>query len=310
MTFTPEQYDSVKADSWLVCDTCGTQFPTADRSALKTCHICDDPRQFVPPSGQSFSTLGQLKKHFKNEWIECSSDPNITFIHSVPKLAIGQRAILIQTPKGNILWDCITLLDDETVQKIKEKGGLRAIVISHPHFYSTHVQWARAFACPVYIAAEDQSWTTFASEHQVALTESSTPILDTGVTAVKLGGHFPGSLVLHYNSRLFIADTLMTTASGVGNWDVDAIGAKRASRPPGLNSFSFLWSIPNFIPLGVDEMARMWLALKDVEFNATYGGFMGMDIENEDVKGRVLESMKIQARSIKQGDDFESRIAK
>jgi hypothetical protein len=57
-------------------------------------------------------------------------------------------------------------------------------------------------------------------------------------------------------------------------------------------------------------MARMWLALKDVEFNATYGGFMGMDIENEDVKGRVLESMKIQARSIKQGDDFESRIAK
>ncbi|KAH7003048.1 beta-lactamase-like protein [Fusarium venenatum] len=305
---TPEQYDPVKADSWLVCDTCGTQFPTADRSTLKTCHICDDPRQFVPPSGQSFSTLGELKKHFKNEWIGCPSDPNITFIHSIPKLAIGQRAILIQTPKGNILWDCITLLDDETILKIKEKGGLRAIVISHPHFYSTHVQWARAFACPVYIAAEDKSWTTFESEHQVALTESSTPILDTGATAIKLGGHFPGSLVLHYKSRLFIADTLMTTASGVGNWDVDATGAKRAARPPGLNSFSFLWSIPNFIPLGVDEMVRMWRALKGVEFTATHGGFTEMDIEHQDVKERVLESMKIQAKSIRQGDDFESMI--
>ncbi|UZP36490.1 hypothetical protein NXS19_004306 [Fusarium pseudograminearum] len=100
----------------------------------------------------------------------------------------------------------------------------------------------------------------------------------------------------------------MTTASGVGNWDIDATGAERPSRPPGLNSFSFLWSIPNFIPLGVDEMARMWRALKDVEFNATYGGFMGMDIEHEDVKERVLESMKIQAGFIGE-KDFESRIS-
>ncbi|GKU02760.1 metallo-beta-lactamase family protein [Fusarium langsethiae] len=252
LAFTPEQYDPVTADSWLVCDTCGTQFPTADRTALKTCHICDDPRQFVPPSGQSFSTLGELKKQFKNEWTKCPSDPNITFIHSTPKLAIGQRAILIKTPKGNIL----PILDDAV---LFSPGGSHRVV-------------------------------------------------DAGATAIKLGGHFPGSLVLHYNSRLFIADTLMTTASGVGNWDVDATGVERSSRPPGLNSFSFLWSIPNFIPLGVDEMARMWRALKDVEFTATHGGFMGMDIEHEDVKGRVLESMKIQAKFI--GDkNFESRIS-
>ncbi|RGP61044.1 hypothetical protein FLONG3_10663 [Fusarium longipes] len=307
LTFTPEQYDSATADSWLVCDTCGTQFSTSDRTALKTCHICDDPRQYVPPSGQSFSTLGELKKRFKNEWTECASDPNITFITSTPKLSIGQRAILIKTPSGNVLWDCITLLDDETIQKINERGGLKAIVISHPHYYTTHVQWARAFSCPVYLSPEDKSWTTISSSHQIDLTEASTPILDTGATAIKLGGHFPGSLVLHYNSRLFIADTLMTTPSGVGNWDVDATGAKRSSRPPGLNSFSFLWSIPNFIPLGVDEMARMWRLLKDVEFTATHGAFNGMEIEHDDVKARVLESMKIQAGFIGE-KDFESRI--
>lgn len=34
------------------------------------------------------------------------------------KFAIGQRAILIQTPSGNVLWDCITLLDQETVDKV------------------------------------------------------------------------------------------------------------------------------------------------------------------------------------------------
>ncbi|CAJ0538879.1 Ff.00g067730.m01.CDS01 [Fusarium sp. VM40] len=297
MGITTESYDPDTADAWLVCDTCGTQFPTGDGSKVKTCHICDDPRQFVPASGQSFTPLGELKKKHKNEWTPCASDPNITFISSTPRLAIGQRAILIKTPKGNILWDCISLLDDETIERINDLGGLRAIVISHPHFYSTHVQWARAFACPVYLSSEDKTWTTLSSTHQVFLTEASTPILDTGATAIKLGGHFPGSLVLHYNTRLFIADTLMTTASGVGNWDVDATGAER-SRPEGLNSFSFLWSIPNFIPLGVEDMVRMWKALRDVDFTATHGGFMGMDIEHESVKERVLESMKIQARFI------------
>ncbi|KAF5984033.1 metallo beta lactamase protein [Fusarium bulbicola] len=305
MSFTPEPYDPITADSWLVCDTCGTQFPTSDRSTLKTCHICDDPRQFVPPSGQSFSTLGELKKKHKNEWTKCPSDENITFISSQPKLAIGQRAILIKTPEGNVLWDCITLLDDETVERIESEGGLKAIVISHPHFYSTHVQWARAFNCPVYLAAEDKIWTTLSSTHQIFLTALETPIISTA-KAIKLGGHFPGSMVLHYNSRLFIADTLMTTASGVGNWSVDATGSSR-SRPAGLNSFSFLWSIPNFIPLGVGEMARMWGILKGYEFGATHGGFMGMDIESEDVKGRVLESMKIQAGFI--GDkEFEEKL--
>ncbi|KAF4449738.1 hypothetical protein F53441_7033 [Fusarium austroafricanum] len=306
MSITTEPYDPVTADSWLVCDTCGTQFPTTDRSALKTCYVCDDPRQFVPPSGQSFSTLGELKKKHKNEWTSCPSDPNITFICSTPKLAIGQRAILIKTPKGNILWDCITLLDDETITRIKYEGGLKAIVISHPHFYSTHVQWARAFACPVYIASDDKHWTALSSSHQVLIDNIETAIQDTDAKAIKLGGHFPGSLVLHYNSRLFIADTLMTTASGVGNWSVDATGAAR-DRPVGLNSFSFLWSIPNFIPLSTQEMARMWRVLKGYEFRATHGGFMGMDIEADDVKERVLESMRIQAGSI--GDkEFEQKL--
>ncbi|KAF4966504.1 hypothetical protein FSARC_5823 [Fusarium sarcochroum] len=301
MGITTEPFDPVTAGSWLVCDTCGTQFPTSDRNEVKTCHICDDPRQFVPPSGQSFSTLDELKKKHKNEFTPLASDPNITFISSTPKLAIGQRAMLIQTPNGNILWDCISLLDDETIARIKDLGGLKAIVISHPHFYSTHVQWARTFACPVYMASEDKHWTTLSSTHQIALTQTETEIEGTGAKAIKLGGHFPGSMVFLYDKRLFIADTLMTTASGIGNWEKDAAGSAR-QKPPGLNSFSFLWSIPNFIPLSVEEMARMWRVLRRYEFRATHGGFAGMDIEDEGVRGRVLESMKIQAKHIGHGE--------
>ncbi|KAF4977205.1 hypothetical protein FZEAL_6233 [Fusarium zealandicum] len=300
MGFTPEPYDSVTAATWLVCETCGTQYPTADRSNVKTCKICDDPRQFVPPSGQSFTTLGALQKTHSNEFIPCVSDPRLVFISSAPRLAIGQRAILVQTPNGNILWDCIPLLDGETIARIEALGGLKAVVISHPHFYSSCVQWARAFRCPVYLAAEDRQWTTLESAHQVFVTQTETEVEGTGARAIKLGGHFPGSMVLLFDGLLLIADTLITTAAGVGKWDVDATGAAR-EKPPGLSSFSFLYSIPNSIPLGVDEMASMWRVLRGYEFRATYGGFEGTDIEDEAVKKLVLDGMQIQARHMGHG---------
>ncbi|KAH7148307.1 beta-lactamase-like protein [Dactylonectria macrodidyma] len=301
MAFTAEPYDEATAATWLVCVTCGTQFPTADRDAVKSCHICDDPRQFVPASGQSFTTMEDVSKTHSNEFSACASDSRITFISSTPKFAIGQRAMLIKTPGGNILWDCISLLDDDTIAKIEARGGLKAIVISHPHFYSTHVQWARVFKCPVYLAAEDKTWATMASGHQVALEQTETEIEGLGVKAIKLGGHFPGSMVMQFDRHLLIADTLMTTFSGVGKSDVDALGAARP-KPPGLNSFAFLYSIPNFIPLSVEEMARMWDILRKYDFQETHGGFAGMDIVDAGVKQRVLDSMHIQAQHMGYGD--------
>ncbi|KAL7813596.1 beta-lactamase-like protein [Trichoderma aethiopicum] len=300
MDFTPEPYDDNVSSSWLICKTCGTQFPTADRSALKTCYVCDDPRQYVPPSGQSFTTLADIRATgHRNEFTPYQHDERVISIRTEPRFAIGQRAILIRTPEGNVLWDCITLLDDETIERIKQLGGLKAIVISHPHFYSTHVQWARAFQCPVYISAEDLRWTTTPSAHRKPLTEIESEIV-LGFKAIKLGGHFPGSLVLLFDEKLFTADTLMTTPAGMGKWDVDALGGKR-EKPPGLNSFSFMWSIPNYIPLSADEIHRMWGILKAYEFRSTHGLMVGMDIEDDKVKARVLDSMKIQARAMGNG---------
>jgi hypothetical protein len=102
-------------------------------------------------------------------------------------------------------------------------------------------------------------------------------------------------MVLLYDGRLLLADTLMTTPAGMGKWNVDAKGGTR-NKPPGLNSFSFMWSIPNMIPLSAKEIVHMWDVLKDLEFISTHGAFTGQDIEDEGVKGRVLESMQIQVR--------------
>lgn len=74
------------------------------------------------------------------------------------QLGIGERAILLQTDAGNVMWDMVAWIDDGTVDFIKSKGGLEAIVISHPHFYTTHLEWARIFGCPIYLCEADKEW--------------------------------------------------------------------------------------------------------------------------------------------------------
>lgn len=317
---------------WLICTACGTQFPTADRTRLTTCFICDDPRQFTPPSGQSFTTLAELSSSgFQNNFAPYAKDERITFIYTTPKVGIGQRCALIKTPAGNILWDCITFLDGPTIAQINALGGIQAIVISHPHYYSTHLLWARTFDCNVYLASEDRQWlaqqdearqvllgpdetekdiflmttTTTSSSSSGSNNKNNTGAVSTGVKALKLGGHFPGSMVLLFDGRLLIADTLVTTPSGLGSWETDATGAKRTTeeqqhlgRPQGMNSFVFMWSIPNMIPLPPDKIAAMWRILERHEFRSTHGAFMGQDMEDEEIRKRVLESMQIQIRAM------------
>ena len=60
---------------------------------------------------------------------------------------------------GNILWDCLPLLDQAVVECLKALGGVSAIAISHPHYYSSMVEWSRAFGgVPIYLHADDHQW--------------------------------------------------------------------------------------------------------------------------------------------------------
>ncbi|KAL8836739.1 MAG: hypothetical protein Q9170_002803 [Blastenia crenularia] len=175
--------------------------------------------------------------------------------------------------------------------EIRELGGLKAIVISHPHFYTTYVDWAQFFDCPVYISADDKEWICRKAPKEDIIQfidgpPGTTEVIVPGVTAIKAGGHFPGSLVLHWDEQLFIADTIMTVPSAY----------TPHPRPPGQTSYTFQWSIPNMIPLGPDEIFGIWKAIKPYNFHTTYGAFNGMTVRDKDLKSRVLESMKTQVR--------------
>ncbi|KAI9792127.1 MAG: hypothetical protein M1835_008058 [Candelina submexicana] len=273
----------------LICTACGTQFDRTQGLDLRDCKICDDPRQFVPTSGQSFTTLADLRKgNYENQWVHDPEDSRIWWVRTEPQFAIGERAFLLQTAAGNVLWDLIAYLDQKTIDFINAKGGLKAIVISHPHYWTTHVEWAKTFGCPVYMAKEDEEWIC-RSDNGIdrRFIQGSTEKILPGVTAIKTGGHFPGSMVLHWAQKLFIADSLVTQPSGLYHVD----------RLPGTTSFTFMWSIPNMIPLPPSDIQNIWRALKSWDFHETYGAFRGMDIRHEDVKKRVLESMKIQIKA-------------
>ena len=141
-----------------ICTTCGTQFaesaePPAD------CRICCDERQYVGLAGQHWTLLELMLDEHENHFEVVA--PGITSVETRPTFAIGQRALLVQHPDGNVLWDCVSFVDQETVDSLAALGGVSAIAISHPHFYSSMVEWSQAFGdVPIYCHDGDAAWVS------------------------------------------------------------------------------------------------------------------------------------------------------
>ncbi|HEX8767072.1 MAG TPA: MBL fold metallo-hydrolase, partial [Jatrophihabitans sp.] len=124
--------------AWICC-TCGVQH--ADTAAPPdSCPICTDERQYVGWEGQRWTTMAELAAERSSLLRE--EEPGLLGIGTEPSFAIGQRALLVSTPNGNVLWDCVSLLDDTARAEVARRGGIQAICLSHPHFYAACVEWA------------------------------------------------------------------------------------------------------------------------------------------------------------------------
>ena len=273
---------------YLVCSTCGTQYGDTSRS---TCRVCIDPRQYVPPSGHSFTTLRTLRdsKKYRNEIRMDPYNSSMYSIWTVPQFAIGQRAILVRTPNGNVLWDCVSYLDEETIDAVNKLGGISMIVISHPHFYSSHLEWANVFNCKVCISTEDSEWLCkMDKEKHILIKEKKVDLLGDGeLLLVKLGGHFPGSNVLYWKSakKLLTGDTIMVVPSGM-------------SEPlPGTTSFTFMWSYPNSIPLPPKDIHNIWKGVSELEIDDVHAAWWGRDVRGKG-KERILYSAQLIVNSM------------
>jgi glyoxylase-like metal-dependent hydrolase (beta-lactamase superfamily II) len=244
----------------IICSTCGTQL-LAEPETPESCSICTDDRQYVPESGQQWTTLAELKNHT----IKITQlTEHIYALKIQPDFAIAQRALLVTSPEGNVLWDCIPYLDKPTIDFIKTKGGLKAIAFSHPHYYSNMNEWATEFGCPIYIHQNDAEWVPFTTQY-IKLWNGDSMQLWDGVSIVHIGGHFAGSCVLHI-AGLTPQGTMLCG---------DTFNIARSKR-----HMAIMYSYPNIILLSKTQFAKAYQKASRLNFDTVYGAFENQDIEN------------------------------
>ena len=255
-----------------ICRTCGTQFP-ASQEPPQGCPICLDQRQYVGYQGQQWTTLAHLREEgYRNEFRE--HEPGLIGIGTTPTFAIGERALLLQHPEGNVLWDCMSLLDNETTARIESLGGLAALAISHPHYYATMIEWADRFDMPIYLHEADRQWVMRPDKRIVFWSGETHPLKD-GVALIRLGGHFAGGTVLHWRQGGEGQGVLL---SG----DIIQVVSDR-------RWVSFMYSYPNLIPLPAATVRRIAKTIAPWPFERLYGAWFGREVA-EDAANAVQRS--------------------
>lgn len=243
-----------------ICRACGTEYPPSAIPPAE-CPICAEERQFVPAAGQGWTTMEKLARSHSNSFRQ--HEPDVLSISTAPNFAIGQRAFLILSERGNLLWDCVALLDDATIALIKGLGGISAIAISHPHYYTTMSRWSAAFDAPVYIHSADRHWVVNGGTGIVFWKRDKREIM-AGTTLIRCGGHFAGGTVLHRADgagTLFCGDILQVA--------------------PDRRHVSFMRSYPNYLPLSTGVVERIVERLSPYRFERIYGAFPEREISTD-----------------------------
>lgn len=273
-------YPQQRDDGPHLCQLCGSHFAAVPDPPC--CPVCEDERGlgFVPPEGHPFTTLDALRSSHQS--VVRDEEPGLTGIGMKPRFAAGQRALLIRTERGNVLWDCIPLLDDAIVAAVRERGGLAAIAVSHPHFYAAMVEWSRAFdAAPIYLHAADRVWVT-RPDPAIVYWEGETQPLLGGLTLIRCGGHFDGATLLHWpggaegRGALLTGDPMSVTPS---------------------RQVSFMYAYPNLIPLSAAAVRGVVASVEPFEFDRLYGGWFWTRIER-DAKTVVSRSAERYLRAL------------
>ncbi|WP_196426673.1 MBL fold metallo-hydrolase [Lysinibacillus cavernae] len=258
--------------NYYICETCGAQYEKSVEEP-KQCTICSEERQYVSVNGQTWTTLDNMisSEIYKNN-INLEED-GLFSITTSPTFGIGQTTYLIQEKGFNLLWDCISYIDQETIDKIEMLGGIDAIALSHPHYYSSQVEWAEAFNAPIYIHEDDKKWVTRTSD-KIIFWSGESLTLQNGLTLYRMGGHFKGATILEWRNGYQQKGILL-----VG--DIIRVVADR-------NWVTFMYSFPNFIPLPVQTVERILSQVENLHFERIYDAFLR--IVKKDAKQSVHNS--------------------
>jgi hypothetical protein len=248
------------SDTIWICSTCGVEH--ADNDGV--CAICADERQWVPASGQRWTTLAQLAADGHRTRLR-ELEPGLLELTAEPKVGIGQSAFVISTAAGTVLWDPPGFVDDETVERIRALGEPLGISSSHPHMFGVQLEWSRRLGdAPVFVSGPNLEWV---SRTGPAITEhGDRHEIAPGLTLHRFGGHFAGSTALHWADGAGGRGVLLSSDTIHGN--------------PDRATVTFLRSYPNRIPLSPAVVERIAGAAEQLEFDRLYDNFArGIDTD-------------------------------
>jgi hypothetical protein len=242
------------------CEQCGAQFPDSSEPP-RSCPICEDERQYVNWNGQAWLSREDMSKSHRVLWRD---DLGIPGLGVEPSFAIRQRALLLREPDGCVMWDCIPLATNEAIDYVRSLGGLKAIAISHPHFYGAVADWSEAFGgIPVYLHGDDRAWITRPHPAIVPWYGESCR-LSNDILILRAGGHFTGGTLLHWRAGAEGRGALLTG-------DIATVSMDR-------RSVSFMYSYPNNIPLNAPAVRRIADIVAPLAFDRIYGAWWGRNI--------------------------------
>jgi glyoxylase-like metal-dependent hydrolase (beta-lactamase superfamily II) len=239
-----------------ICATCAVEHPDTAEPPTE-CAICADERQWVPRSGQKWTTFGDLRAAGVRVELH-EVEPGLVAITSTPSVGIGQQCMLVQTPAGNLMFDPIGYVDDEAAARVLSFGPVLGIAASHPHMYGAQVSWSRALGdVPVFVNEADAAWV----QRPDAVIQHFTGTLEVapGLSLHTLGGHFPGS-------------TAALWSDGAGGRGVLLAGDAIFPNPNG-RWVSFLRSYPNMLPLSAATVERVVSRASTLRFDRLYNNF-------------------------------------
>lgn len=269
-------------ETWRLCATCGVENDTDEQ----VCAICADERQYVPRDGQRWTTLADRAAEGCS--IEVSEvEPDCWALHATPRADIGQRAMLVRTPAGNLLWEVPGFLDADARRAVAGLGGVAAVMSSHPHMYGCQLEWGRAFGAPVYVAEADRGWVRRWGREGEIVTWSEPFEVLPGVLATQPGGHFPGSTVALWQAG----------AEGRGV----LLSGDTCKALPDAGWVSFMRSFPNLLPLSAAVVERVAASILELEFDRLYDNF-GLQVAG-DARRVVLRSAQRYAEWVRGDHD-------
>ena len=172
-------------------------------------------------------------------------------------MAIGQRALLVTTAEGNLLWDPPGYLDELSVQAVADAGGLRAVTASHPHFYGSMADWSRVFDAEVLLCEADLGWLTRPPERPRrpgrARWRSCPGSPWSSAAAISRAARWPTGPGAGGAGALLSGDFIFVT--------------------PGEDRVTFVGNAPNRLPLSERAVRAVAEAVQPYQFDRVYGGW-------------------------------------